>query len=376
MKAIIPFYNPTDRVVIKSKGCYQYDSEGRKYIDFESGVWCANLGHSHERVTGIMAQQIEESIHHGYKFKNQHAEQLSVKLQQLTGLDGGASVFLSSGSEAVELAIRLSRHLAGKHKILKIGNSYLSAYGVGKASKDNKDVIEIPMDDMEAIDTINFDDIAAFVMEVGGCSIDMVRVPRQPFIHKIMEACHQHDILVIAEEVTTGMGRMGKWFGFQHYDIKPHMVVTGKALGNGYPVSAVTIDAQTLEAFKRTPFIYAQSHQNDPLGCAVALEVIKVMEDDNLVEACKNMGNYFKKQLDHLKAKHTTKIKEVRGKGLMLAIELTSNVDGESISSNLFQCGFIVGFKANTLRFLPPLVITTKDIDQFIGTLDKLLETA
>ena len=122
---IIPFYYPSDKVIVKSKDCYQYDSEGKEYIDFESGVWCANLGHSNNRIATVVEKQAKESIHHGYRFRNRFSEELSKELQRLIGFKNGTSVFLSSGSEAVNLALTLSRNLTGRNKVLKINNSYL-----------------------------------------------------------------------------------------------------------------------------------------------------------------------------------------------------------------------------------------------------------
>ena len=122
---IIPFYYPSEKVIVKSKDCYQYDSEWKEYIDFESGVWCSNIGYCNDRITNVVEMQARESIHHGYRFGNQFSEELSKELQRLIGFKNGTSVFLSSGSEAVNLALTLSRNLTGRNKVLKINNSYL-----------------------------------------------------------------------------------------------------------------------------------------------------------------------------------------------------------------------------------------------------------
>ena len=374
MSKIFPLYPPCDRALVRAKECYQYDSEGRTYIDFESGVWCANLGHSHERIARAIAEQAEKNIHHGYKFTSPEAEELSQRLQELAGVENGSAVFLSSGSEAVELSIRVARHLTGRQKVLKIGNSYLSAYGVGRVDKGNQDMIEISADDMDAVDAMEFGEIAAFIMEVGGCSIDMVRVPSEPFIQKIVKACQDSGCFVVAEEVTTGMGRMGYWFGYQHYGIQPDMIVLGKALGNGYPISSLMTNAATLEAFRESGFIYAQSHQNDPMGCGVAMEVTRVLEDEDLLSASKTMGQYFKDELVKLMDKYPGKVHAVRGVGLMLGFEFAKDMDGHAVSDALFEQGFVVGFKSNTLRFLPPLNIGAEEIDKVIDAIDKLLK--
>ncbi len=370
---IIPFYSPSDKVLVRSKDCYQYDSNEKEYIDFESGVWCTNIGHCNDRIVKIVATQAKESIHHGYRFRNQLSEELSKELQRLIGFQNGSSVFLSSGSEAVNLAITLSRTLTGRNKTLKISNSYLSAYGLGQISKENENLVNVKFNDLHSIKNIDFSEISALVLETGGASVEMVRFPDYDFITQLIESVKKNNCLIIAEEVTTGIGRLGKWFGFQHYDVMPDIVVTGKALGNGFPISAVTISSEITAKFKQSPFVYAQSHQNDPFGCAIGLEVIRIIEESDLISRSNTVGLYFKEQLKRIQSNHKDKVKDVRARGLMLALEFNDDFDGKVISDSLFENGNVIGFKLNTLRFLPPLTIKTKDIDKMIDKLNSLL---
>ncbi len=370
---IIPFYNPTERLLVKSQDCRQYDSEGREYIDFESGVWCAGVGHCHERIKKLITSMAGESIHHGYKFSNEYAERLSAELLSLTGIMEGGSVFLSSGSEAVNLAITLARQLTGRSKILKIDNSYLSAFGFGMVSAGNDYIRNIRYNDFDAIAEIDFSDISAFVVETGGASIDMVRFPDLDFIKTITENSLKKGCIIIADEVTTGMGRTGRWFGYEHYDITPDIVVTGKGLGNGYPVSAVTINSGIVRRFTGNSFRYAQSHQNDPLGCAIALEVINIIREENLVEKSLTTGEYFIERLKSVASRLPGRIKEIRGRGLLIGLEFTVETDGELVSGKLFEKGFVTGYKSGTLRFLPPLTIKRDDIDKLAGSLEDIL---
>jgi acetylornithine/N-succinyldiaminopimelate aminotransferase len=370
---IIPFYKPGEKLIVKSKGCYQYDHEGRQYIDFESGVWCVNIGHSPDMLVKAISNQLKESVHHGYRFRNEFAEKLSIELQRLTGLENGSAVFLSSGSEAVNLSITLARHLTSREKILKIDNSYLSAFGFGQISDDNSCLVNLKFNDTAAISDIDFRAVSAVVLETGGASVDIVRLPDVDFIQHLIAKATENNCLIIADEVTTGFGRMGKWFGFQHHDFLPDIVVVGKALGNGYPVSGIVANKKVSLQFQANPFRYAQSHQNDPLGCAAALEVIKIIEENNLIERCRNIGASFKNQLEALKNCHSNKVKEIRGTGLMLALEFEEHIQGETINNQLFEQGFVIGFKQNTLRFLPPLTIETDDIDKLFEALQNLL---
>ena len=370
---IISLYPSAGKMLERSEGCYLFDMSGRQFVDFESGVWCVNLGHSNGRIVKVIERQSKKSIHHGYKFRNHDSETLAKQLNNIIGYENGDSVFLSSGSEAVNLAITIAMHITGRKKILKIDNTYLSAFGYGQISPENDRLATVRFDDLNSVDNIAFDDIAAFVVETGGASIDVVKFPDNAFVEKLIDLSQKSGVLIIAEEVTTGMGRTGRWFGFQHYGFSPDMVVTGKALGNGYPVSAVTISEKIAALLDNNPFRYAQSHQNDPLGCAVGLEVIKAIKEDGLIERSSAIGVYFKEQLDGLKYRHPSKIEEVRGRGVMLALEFSEQVDGEAINNGLFEAGFVVGFKLNTLRFLPPLIIGIKDIDKLIGEIDKQL---
>jgi acetylornithine aminotransferase len=370
---IIPLYYPTDKMLVKSEGCYLYDSDGKMYVDFESGVWCANIGHSNARIAEVVRQQAKECIHHGYRFRNQFSETLSKELQRLIGFSGGASVFLSSGSEAVNLAITISRTLTGRNKILKISSSYLSAYGFGQISSANTDLVNVEFDDPDSIKSIDFNEISALVLETGCASIGMVRFPDFGFVSQLAEYVKKNNCLIIAEEVTTGIGRLGKWFGFQYYDVVPDIVVAGKALGNGFPISAVTLSSGMVEKFGQSGLFYAQSHQNDPFGCAVGLEVIKIIEEADLISISNAVGIYFKERLDQIVDNHKDKVEQARARGLMLALEFKEGFDGKSISDLLFDSGYVVGFKFNTLRFLPPLTIKTRDIDKLIDQLDVLL---
>jgi len=370
--SILPFYQPTQKVVVSSADCYQYDEEDKQYIDFDSGVWCANLGHSHPDLIKAIEHQMKVSFHHGYKFRNYAAEQLSEKLLNLIGFKEGKSVFLSSGSEAVNLSITLAKHLTGRKKILKIDKSYLSAFGHGQISEQNEDLFTIAINDIQAIEHIDFSQMAAFVFEPG-TSFGLVHFPAAEFVDLIAQKAKAANCRFICDEVTSGFGRTGKWFGHQHYQIQPDMVVCGKALGNGYPVSALCVNAQTAMEFELAPFRYAQSHQNDPLGCAAGLEVIRIIEANNLLNQSVKTGLYFYHKLQTIKEKHPNKVKEIRARGLMLALELSDFIDGDLINNQLFEQGLIIGFKMNVLRFMPPLTIKLTDIDKLVDAIDQLL---
>lgn len=368
---ILPLYNSHDIEIASAQDCYLFDLEGNKYIDFESGVWCVNLGHCNEKVNAVIHQQIDEVVNHGYNFFNRFAEDLSKELLNTLGLIHGKSVFLSSGSEAVNLAITIAKNVSGRNRILSLENCYLSAYGHGERRSHNHDSIKIEMDDFDSIEHIDFSKIAAFVFEPG-TSRGTVTFPKVDFITDLVNRARAHGCLVIADEVTTGFGRSGKWFGHQHYDMLPDIVATGKGLGNGYPISAVSLSETVSKLVEEKGMRYAQSHQNDPLGCAIGLAVIKELTERNLIERSIEIGLYFKNSLEVLRLKHDA-IQEVRGRGLMLAMEFHADTDIKQIADELFESGFVVGTAPNVIRFMPPLTLEKDDINRLIEKIDQIL---
>lgn len=370
--SIIPFYKQMDKLIVKAKDCFMFDSDNKRYLDFESGDWATNLGHSNDRINQIIKSQIELLIHDGLRFRNKQSEDLSSILLKLLSFEDGKSVFLNSGSEAVNLAITIAKNLTRRNYILKMDCSYLSAYGHGQISESNNKLINISIDNLDAISKINFEDIAAFVFEPGN-SGGLVKIPGNNFIKELSSKVKENGGLLIANEVTTGFGRTGKWFGYQHYDFQVDIVSMGKALGNGYPISCVSVSKDIANLFSKNPFRYAQSHQNDPLGCAVGLEVINVIEKNSLLKESSNKGKYFINKLDCLQKRHIDKISDFRGRGLMLALEFYENIDHLKIYHQLLNEGILVGYREKVLRFMPPLIIEENLIDKLINTIDGIL---
>ncbi len=372
MNPIIPLYKQADKQIEKSEKCYVFDSDNKRYIDFESGDWAANLGHSNSDINSLIKKQVDKLIHDGLRFRNSESEQLSLKLLDKLGLSGGQCAFLNSGSEAVNLGITIARRLTGRKKVLKMDCSYLAAYGHGQISEDNSELISIPIDNLQAISDIDFKDIAVFVFEPGNSS-SLIKYPNADFINMIASEIKRFDGLLMTNEVTTGFGRTGKWFGFQHYNFHPDIVAVGKALGNGYPISGVAISTVLAELFQKTPFRYAQSHQNDALGCAIGLEVINIMDRHDIVNHSFRKGEYFKQRLNQLQTKHANAIFDIRARGLMIAMELLTLENAEYLYNQLVDKGFLAGLKEKTIRFMPPLVIEKIDIDKLTITIDEIL---
>lgn len=200
----------------------------------------------------------------------------------------------------------------------------------------------------------------------------------EELIQTIVSKVKEHKGWIVVDEVTVGMGRTGTWFGFEHYHIQPDVIACGKGLGNGYPISAVGICKELCELLEKTDFVYGQSHMNDPLGCSVAKEVIAVIKERDLLQQATKSGLYLKNKLSELKQKHSC-IKEVRGVGLLCAIEFMNSIDQQMLSmihKKLFDAGYLVGLKpvANVMRFYPPLIIENHMIEAMIDALDSILD--
>lgn len=368
---IIPLYKQSDKLIVKSESCFVFDANNKRYIDFESGDWAAVLGHSNPQINERIKEQVDKLIHDGLRFRNNESEQLAVMLLDKIGLAGGQCAFLNSGSEAVNLGITIAKNLTKRRRVLKMDCSFLSSFGHGQISESNMDLISIKMNDTSSIEDIDFKDIAAFVFEPGNSS-SLIKYPDNDFIKAVAAEIKKHGGLLMANEVTTGFGRTGKWFGFQHYDYQPDIVSVGKAIGNGYPISGVAISSAVSDLFVKSPFRYAQSHQNDALGCAIGIEVINTIDNEDLISKGFIAGEYFKQKLMQLQSSHN-EICEIRARGLMIGVEICTMELAEYIYDQLIENGFLAGLKEKTLRFMPPLIIEQDDIDKVVMAINTII---
>lgn len=226
--------------------------------------------------------------------------------------------------------------------------------------------------------TIDFSQVGIFVFEPGNSS-GLVKLPPQNLVQALQLLCEQHNIIIVVDEVTCGIGRTGKWFGYMHYNLCPHIIAAGKGLGNGYPVSAIILEAGTAAAAEQSGFHYAQSHQNDPLGCSVAYEVLTKIQRKHLLDHTNAIAAYFMQKYKELQQKYPI-IADIRGIGLLLCIELSPTVACKTlceIEKKLFEQRFIVGVKPNerVIRTYCPLIITKEMIDSYIDALQHIFST-
>lgn len=386
MKHILRCHDLIKHDIVRADNCYLYDKSNNRYVDFESGIWCAVVGHSNPRINRRMIEQINNLIHLSPRYTSYLAEGAAVSLLHTISGKDGKCLFLSSGSEAVEFGINVARLVAGKKQMLTLSDSYLGAYGHASTKGDAWIKIDFDKcsqcesvecaDSCPNLDDVNFDEIGAFVFEPGSSS-GKVKFPPQKLIQLIVGKIRKSRGLVVVDEVTTGLGRTGKWYGFNHYGIEADIIAFGKGLGNGYPVSAVALRKEIALELEKRQFRYVQSHQNDPLGCAIAIEVVKIIKEDDLVNRSSRLGEGLIAHLGELKSKFQF-VKDVRGRGLMASMEFAESHDSvyvEAISNEMLRRGFIIGFNATAklMRFLPPLTIEETEISRMAENLDAVL---
>ncbi|MDO8897719.1 MAG: aminotransferase class III-fold pyridoxal phosphate-dependent enzyme [Bacteroidales bacterium] len=369
--------------IVGSDNCFLYDSEGRKLIDLESGVWCTCLGHNNKRINSAIVAQINSITHTGFCYCNPQIDEAAKLVLDISGIENGKCEFLSSGSEAIEFGMRAARSATAKPLALTFSDSYFGAYG-DAAMKDKSNwhiynwldcSCENPengcIGECDSFRSIPFEKIGIFLFEPGSSS-GLVRFPSKALIAKIYDNIKQDNGIVMVNEVTTGMGRTEKWFGFQHYNFIPDIVAIGKGIGNGYPVSLVVVSQNVADRLKESAFKYSQSHQNDPLGARIVKEVIDIIHDDGLLEKCCDKGSYLIEKLLELRTESSL-VKEVRGRGLMIAIELKKNA--QVIYEVLLKQGVIVAKRPNSevLRLDPALTVEKSTLDIFLKILKNLV---
>jgi acetylornithine aminotransferase len=375
--------------VTHASGTRLYDADGKSYVDFEAGMWCMALGHAHPRVQAAMSRQSEAVSHLGPALTASVVEEAAAALLRRTPHPDGKALFLSSGTEAVEMAMRLSRLVTGRTRFLTLQRSYLGAYGLsGRDFADTRTEVDFtpcatcPHTECRA-DCPNLKDVtpdryAALVFEPVLASGGIIEPPAK-LLRLLARLTSSAGGLVVVDEVTTGLGRTGAWWGFEHVGVTPDIIACGKGLGNGYPVSAVVLAAAAAEAVEQSGFRYAQSHQNDPLAAATVTAVLGALEAERLIDHAVAMGALLGERLRELARRHPTVV-AVRGRGLMWGLELHGvSVSGrplvDLVWEQMIERGYILGVKPalSLVRFFPPLIISPEEISAMGGALDQVL---
>jgi len=370
-------------VLSHGDGPYVYDNEGKKYIDFLGGIAVNVLGHAHPVLVKAVSEQAGKIIHCSNLYYTEVQAILAQKLATLSGLD---RVFVgNSGAEANEGAIKLARKYgktiaADKVEIITADHSFhgrtlatLTATGQPKYQKGYEPLPggfkHVPFNDIAALAAIMSAKTCAVMLEPiqgeGG-----VNIPDKDYLIKVRQLCDKYGALLILDEIQTGMGRTGKMFAYELFGVKPDIVTLAKGLAGGVPIGAFITTNKVAAAF--TAGDHGSTFGGNPLACAAANAVFKVMEEEKLLENAQIIGDYLVDKLNALKSKYPALITEVRGKGLIVGAKLT--LPGRDIVNNCLSQGAIINCTAgDILRFVPPLIITKDHVDEMIAVLDKTL---
>jgi len=373
-------YNIQIPNIVNSDGIYLFDDKGKRYMDLESGVWCTSLGHKNIRINNLIKKQIDSIMHAGFCYSNNILQESAESVLSITNFKEGKCVFLCSGSESIELARQISKHITKKKMSMTLHDSYLGSYSsvIDRSTNwyifnwekcmfcPDKENCKTNCEKLQKIPT----DVSEFIFEPGSSS-GFVRFPPKSMIQNIVNLIREYGGKIIANEVTTGIGRTGKWFGYNHYQIEPDMIAIGKGVGNGYPVSITAINHQTVDQLERSTFKYNQSHQNDPLGAAIVKEVLKVIKEDDLISKAEENGSKFLTKLRSLVDKKT--IFDVRGRGLMFALDIVDENMGNEIFNELIEKGYIVCNRKSLFRIDPALNITENEFEEFVNAFRSIL---
>ena len=377
---VIPNYPRYEVVIVRAEGSQMFDAEGKRYLDLFPGWGCSLLGHCHPRVVEAIREQAGRLIHVDNTFFTEEGGLLAERLHR-HGF-GGQSFFCNSGAEANEAAIKLARRHAptGRYQIITMERSFHGrTYGAMSATAQSKThaghdplvpgFVYVPFNDVEAVRTAITQETAAILVEPiqgeGG-----VNIPDDAYLPTLRELCDEHGLLLILDEVQTGCGRTGKWFGYQHSPIEPDIMTLAKALGGGAPIGAMV--ARPDVASSLTPGSHATTYGANPLVVAAAVATLDTIESDHLLEAAERMGAYILDKARELQQAFGF-VEQVRGRGLMIGIDLS--VPGTPIVNEALEAGLRINCtQQTTLRLLPAMTITTEQVDEAFDILTRVMK--
>ena len=368
--------------LVRGKGTTVWDASGKKYIDFIAGLAVDNLGHCPPSVVNAIRKQAGKLLHVSNLYHIEPQSQLAAELSRLSFAD--KFFFCNSGTEANEAAIKLARRWfydngqPKRFEIITMNNSFhgrtmasLSATAQKKIHAGFKPLLPgfkyVPFNDISALKKVLTKKTCAVLIEPiqgeGG-----VNLAQETYLKTLRKICNEKGVLLIFDEIQTGFGRTGHLFAYERYKIKPDIITLAKALGGGIAIGAMGSTNKIIESF--SPGTHGATFGGNPLACAASLASLKILTKKDFLKKASSQGNYFLKELHYLKENFSI-IREVRGIGLMLAVELDR--PGAEVVSDCMKEGLLINcIQQNTIRFLPPLIITRKEIDLLIKTLSKI----
>jgi acetylornithine/N-succinyldiaminopimelate aminotransferase len=379
-KYVIANYGRLPRVMVKGEGCYMWDADGKKVLDMFPGWAVSGIGHCHPKVVEALRKQAGELIHVDNTFYSEPQGRLAQMLSE-RGF-GGKCFFCNSGAEANEGALKLARLYTSKEKKYKFitceGSFHGRTFAAVTATAQPKyhegflpllpGFIYIPFNDVNALNAAFTDEVAAVLVEPiqgeGG-----INVATPEFLRAIRRLCDEKGAVMILDEVQTGMGRTGKWFGYQHFDVEPDIITMAKALGGGTAIGGMMAREEIAACL--VPGKHASTFGGNCLACAAGIATIEAIEEENLLGHAVEMGQYAQDQLRALKEKYPI-IDHVRGIGLMIGIQLTR--PGAQIVAKCLEKGLRINCTHDTvIRFMPAMIVTKEQIDEAVGIFESVL---
>ena len=384
-EALLHTYNRYQVVFEKGDGVHLYDVEGKEYLDFVSGIAVFALGYHNEEYNKALKDQIDKLLHTSNYFYNLPAIEAAKKIKKISGMD--RVFFTNSGAEAIEGAIKAARKYAflkdgnTDHEIVAMENSFHGRTMGALSITGNKAYREAFEPMIGHVKFAKFNDFNSVLEQVNDktCAIILetvqgeggIRPAQEVFLKNIKKLCDEKDILLILDEVACGMGRTGYMFACQRYGIKPDIMTVAKALGCGVPVGAFLMTEKVAEQS-----LFAGDHGTtyggNPFVTAAVNKVLDLFEENHIIDNVNEVGSYLEMRLEEIKEKHSCVI-ERRGLGLMQGLEFDKPVKG-IIEKTLSKGLVLINAGSHVIRFIPPLIVTKKDIDQMISILDECIE--
>jgi len=359
-----------DITPVKGKDCHVWDDQGNKYLDLYGGHAVISIGHSHPHYIERITDQVNKIGFYSNSVQNPLQNELANKLGELSGMEDYQLFLCNSGAEANENALKLASFKTGRSKIVSFEKGFHGRTSGAVAITDNLNIIApynanheveiMPLNDLVAVERVLVKrDVAAVIIE-GIQGIGGIVIPEVDFLEGLQSLCKKYGTMLILDEIQSGYGRSGKFFAFQYANIQPDMVTMAKGMGNGFPVGGVLISPMLEASYGLLGTTFGGNH----LACAASLAVLEVIKDEKLIENSSRMGKYLINKLDNI-----SKIKELRGVGLMVGIDLNDPI--KSTRVDLLRKNYIfTGVSGTyTMRLLPPLTLTEGHIDYFISSL-------
>ena len=378
---LMPTYGPPSVMFVRGEGCWLWDRDDTRYLDFLSGIAVVSLGHAHPKVAAAVAEQARTLCHVSNLYATEPQMHVARTIDRIVGGPPGQVFFANSGAESNECAIKLARKWAGhgRYTVISAGRSFhgrtlATLHATGQAEKHEafqplpEGFRHVPWDDLNELEKAIDDTAAAVLLEPiqgeGG-----INVPSHGYLQAVRELCDDRGLLFMLDEVQTGLARTGRWFAHHHDGVDPDVVTLAKALGNGMPIGACWARAEVAAAFK--PGDHATTFGGQPLAASAAKATLEVMQELDLPARAAAAGEKMRSAVEALDG-----VASVRGRGLLLGVELAEERPAAEVVTAGMDAGLVLGTAGTTsLRIAPPLIISDEEITHGVAVLDKVLRS-